>query len=89
MDGVGIKEFKDHVSEYLRRVRRGERLLLTDRGAPVACVTPVTESDEVRSAWELVGSGAAGWKGGKPAGNSRRRTIRGKTTAEMVAEDRR
>lgn len=92
MDRIGVKEFKDHVSQFLRRVRQGERLLITDRGAPVASLAPHTEAAEVRSAWELVDSGAATWKGGKPTGGARpgpARAIRGKTTAQMVLEDRR
>ena len=29
---VGVRELKDHLSEYVRLVRGGEALLLTDRG---------------------------------------------------------
>lgn len=33
---VGIREFKDRLSEYVRMVRRGEEILLTERGEVVA-----------------------------------------------------
>ncbi|MEO8587720.1 MAG: type II toxin-antitoxin system prevent-host-death family antitoxin [Acidobacteriota bacterium] len=33
---VGIREFKDRLSEYVRMVRRGEEVLLTERGEVVA-----------------------------------------------------
>ena len=36
MKVVGIRELKDHLSEYVRLVRAGEELLLTDRGEVVA-----------------------------------------------------
>jgi antitoxin (DNA-binding transcriptional repressor) of toxin-antitoxin stability system len=36
MHAVGIRELKNHLSEYVRRVRAGERLLVTDRGEVVA-----------------------------------------------------
>jgi len=36
MNAVGIRELKNHLSEYVRRVRAGERLLVTDRGEVVA-----------------------------------------------------
>lgn len=36
MRAVGIRELKNHLSEYVRRVRAGERLLVTDRGKVVA-----------------------------------------------------
>ncbi len=33
---VGIRELKDRLSQYLRMVRRGEEVLVTDRGEVVA-----------------------------------------------------
>ena len=33
---VGIRELKNRLSEYVRRVRRGEEFLVTDRGRVVA-----------------------------------------------------
>ncbi len=38
--GVGIRQFRDRLTRYLGRVRRGERLVITDRGTPVAVVAP-------------------------------------------------
>lgn len=34
--GVGIRQLRDGLTRYLGRVRRGERLVITDRGRPVA-----------------------------------------------------
>lgn len=39
---VGVAELKAKLSEYLRRVRRGEELLVHDRDQPIARVVPVT-----------------------------------------------
>ncbi len=36
MKAVGIRELKNRLSEYLRRVRAGEGVLVTDRGQVVA-----------------------------------------------------
>lgn len=36
MVSVGIRELKNNLSRYLRRVQAGERVLITDRGTPVA-----------------------------------------------------
>ena len=36
MVSVGVCELKNRLSEYLRMVRRGEEVLVTDRGEPVA-----------------------------------------------------
>jgi len=37
---VGIAELRQNLSKYLRRVGRGERLLVTDRNRPVAELGP-------------------------------------------------
>lgn len=36
MVSVGIRELKNNLSRYLRMVQAGERVLITDRGRPVA-----------------------------------------------------
>lgn len=36
MKAIGVRELKNHLSEYLRAVRRGERVLITDRGQVIA-----------------------------------------------------
>jgi hypothetical protein len=36
MRQVGIRELKDHLSEYIRHVREGEVVVVTDRGEAVA-----------------------------------------------------
>lgn len=40
MKTVGVRELKDRLSEYLRRVRGGEAVLITDRGEVVAEIAP-------------------------------------------------
>jgi prevent-host-death family protein len=40
MSTVGIAELRQNLSRYLRRVERGERLLVTDRNRPVAELGP-------------------------------------------------
>lgn len=40
MQTVGVRELKNRLSEYLRAVRRGERILVTDRGQVVAELRP-------------------------------------------------
>lgn len=38
---VGARELKIRLGTYLRRVRRGQRLVITDRGQPVAELRPI------------------------------------------------
>jgi prevent-host-death family protein len=49
---VGVRELKQHLSEYLRRVGTGETLQVTDRGVPVALISPITVSDPLARAIE-------------------------------------
>jgi prevent-host-death family protein len=46
MTTVGIAELRQNLSEYLRRVERGERLVVTDRNRPVAELGPPPASGE-------------------------------------------
>jgi prevent-host-death family protein len=40
MNTVGVAELRQNLSRYLRRVERGERLVVTDRNRPVAELGP-------------------------------------------------
>jgi antitoxin (DNA-binding transcriptional repressor) of toxin-antitoxin stability system len=42
MKTVGIRDLKNHLSKYLREVRLGESILVTDRGEVVAEFSPPT-----------------------------------------------
>ncbi len=90
MTRVGVRTLKDHLSEYLRRVGEGERIVVTDRGKPLAALTPTEETDEARWGWGLVRERLANWSGGKPRGSAKPSVLKGKkTTSEMVLEARR
>jgi prevent-host-death family protein len=51
---VGIAELRQNLSKYLRRVERGERLLVTDRNRPVAELGPPPSSSRLD---ELIAEG--------------------------------
>jgi prevent-host-death family protein len=89
METVGIRELKTHLSRYLKRVRTGARLLVTERGRSIATINPVDTPVEVDWAHELVAEGHAHWNGGKPTGAKRPANIRGSTASSIVLEDRR
>jgi prevent-host-death family protein len=38
---VGVRELRQNLSKYLRRVERGERLEVTEHGRPVAVLAPI------------------------------------------------
>jgi prevent-host-death family protein len=45
---VGIRELRQRASELLRQVERGESFEITDRGRPVAVLTPVPPGSPYR-----------------------------------------
>lgn len=57
MDRVGVRELRQNLSRYLRRVASGERLEVTERGRPVAVLAPLSGSASPLQ--RLVGSGRA------------------------------
>lgn len=60
MRRVSISELKAKLSEYLKAVRAGEEVIVTDRGRPVARIEPVSGPAELESrARMLVRTGQA------------------------------
>jgi prevent-host-death family protein len=45
MTSVGTFEAKTHLTQLLGRVARGERILITNRGQPVAMLVPAEPAD--------------------------------------------
>jgi prevent-host-death family protein len=55
MASVGVRELRQRASELLRRVERGERIEITDRGRPVAILGPLPDDplQRLREAGDL------------------------------------
>ena len=54
---VGVRELRQNLSVYLRKVRAGATLEVTERGAPVALLTPLPEA--LTPLGRLIASGRA------------------------------
>lgn len=89
MASVGVRELRDRLSEYLRRVKAGERLVVTERGRPVALLSPPLETPADHRLEALLREGVGRWGGGKPRGAARPVKVRGPSVADAVIEDRR
>jgi len=93
MRKVGSREFKNRLGRYLLAVRKGQTLLITDRGKPVAKVSPpdqngdseLTFSDVLK---KLEAEGKIRLAKGR-IGKFRAIPTRGKPASEMILEDRR
>ncbi|HXG77655.1 MAG TPA: type II toxin-antitoxin system prevent-host-death family antitoxin, partial [Gaiellaceae bacterium] len=51
---VGIRELRADLSRYLKRVREGEEITVTDRGTPIARITPANGRSKLD---ELIAAG--------------------------------
>lgn len=49
MDTVGLKEFRENLTEYERRVKKGQSFVILKRSKPIFTVSPVDEGG-----WETV-----------------------------------
>ncbi len=45
---VGLRELRQHLSEYMRRVSAGEVIRVTDRGVPTAIISPIVGGDPLQ-----------------------------------------
>lgn len=86
---VGVRELKNNLSHYLRDVKRGRPITITERGQSVAILMPVENHSDAQLARELSRKGIGSWKGGKPKGASRPVTVKGKPISRIVLEERR
>ena len=85
---VGIRELKGHLSEYLRRVRAGETVIITDRGQPVGRIVPVAQPLEDRLE-AMAQAGLILWSGRKLEPMAPVARTRGeRTIADLLVEDR-
>jgi prevent-host-death family protein len=55
MEHVSVRELRQHLSRYLRRVERGEHLVVTERRRPVAMLGPLPEEVDVLELMYLTG----------------------------------
>jgi prevent-host-death family protein len=86
---VGVRELKSRLSGYIREIKKGNTVVITERGIEVGRIVPAFESLEERML-RLVRSGFADWNGkklkpGRPVAKIKPGS---KTLAEIVSEDR-
>jgi prevent-host-death family protein len=50
MKCAGVADVKANLSRYLEQVKRGQEIIVTDRGRPVAKLVPLPPTEEAESA---------------------------------------
>lgn len=86
---VGTRELKNKLSEYIRRVKKGQTVIVTERGNVVAQLIPPRQTIEERI-WAMVDAGLADWNGKKTKPHKPRIINKsGKLISDLIMEDRR
>lgn len=85
---VGIREFKAQFARYVRQVKAGSIVTITERGKPIARILPVRKTTAERMQ-ELVRAGLIAWNGRrlqplKPPAHTRGN----RTVADLLLENR-
>jgi prevent-host-death family protein len=83
---AGIRELRNHLSQYLDRVRTGEELVITDRGTAVARIVPV---DRPRTLDRLIEEGLVAAAPDRTRHRPRRRTRAAEPVSDLVGDQRR
>lgn len=92
MGKAGIKDIKNNLSRYLARVKSGEEILITERGKPIARIIRENErNNSIRQALASLIERNTVSMPDQPIGRQAPARIEtdGKTTSNMVSEDRR
>ncbi|MFQ5740981.1 MAG: type II toxin-antitoxin system Phd/YefM family antitoxin [Acidobacteriota bacterium] len=85
---VGIRELRTHLSAYMKEVKSGYTVVVTEHGRPIGRILPLAQPIEERIHIFLE-SGLAKWSGRKLV--RRIPTVRSekeKTVAELLLQDR-
>ena len=86
---VGARELKTRLGTYLRRVREGRTVLITDRGEPIAELRPLPRDTSVPAALlKLASTRAVTLPLRKAMGAFRPIQSKGRALSEAILEDR-
>ena len=93
MSTVGIRELKNRLTQYLRRTKQGEEVIITERGKPIALIQPIRSVEhpvslEARLA-KLAAQGFVTLPTHKPLKRVRLAKVSGPPVSKTILEDRR
>lgn len=85
---VGVRELKNQLSKYLRQVKAGQTVTITERGQPVGKIVPVAQSLEEKLE-AMAQAGLLRWSGKRLEPMEPVATIQGdRTVADLLIENR-
>ena len=93
MGTVGVKALKDRLTHYLRQSKRGEEVVVTERGKPIAVIQPIQAVEpavslDVRLA-RLANQGLLTLPVAKASKRVRKIKIAGRPLSKSILDDRR
>ncbi len=85
---VGVRELEAGLSDYLRQVKSGATVVITEHGRPVGQIVPVKASLEERQE-QLIDANLVAWSGRRLSASVAKVPLQGrKTVADLLLEDR-
>ena len=85
---VGVRELKAHLSGYLRMVKAGQIVVITEHDREIARILPAKQSLAAR-VQAMVESGLAAWSGSRPGPYEPVAHTHGDhTVADLLIQDR-
>ncbi len=88
MSIVGIRQMKAQLSRFLKKVKRGESIIITEHGKQIAQIIPMATNPERDRLLELARKGVIKWSGKKPVFPMPTIKLKGKPLSQMIIEDR-
>ncbi|GJL67092.1 MAG: hypothetical protein NPIRA05_20630 [Nitrospirales bacterium] len=49
MSAIGVRELKNRLTHYLHLIKKGEEVIVTERGVPIALLQPITKAAQATS----------------------------------------
>jgi len=85
---VGTRELKNKLSEYMRRVKAGETITVTEHGKTIGQIVPVKATVDERIQ-AMVAAGQAEWNGQKLTPYRPKAVNKGqRQLSDLIVEDR-
>ncbi len=83
-----MRDLKARLSEYLRLVKAGQTVVITEHGQEIGRIVPVAQPLEARLQ-AMVEAGLAAWSGRKPERSEPVASVHdNRTVADLLIEDR-
>ena len=86
---VNVRELKNSLGRYLKRVQAEEEVTVTEHGRTIARLVPAKVPEIHEALQPLLRDGHVRWTGGKPSGTRKPPKMRGRGLSEQILEDRR